>query len=365
MDVVTVTPEQEAANQVPDPPDGQGELLQTVEQPAAAPATTAAKDRWLAAFPRPGVWLGVDDSQKVVGDPTQFPEVCAKLNDLEPNPGFVAVKFGGDWGGMWGNPDLWGQLVGAYPPGNVVPYLFCTPEHVSSYRDMVGGLFQLGYPAVILDCEEQWAGFESSMRSMLQGLNLDQNLIGVTGYAWFGAFPDGGAAFGKCIRDLNIVYLPQAYLSELTVAQPGTFMADQLAATGIDQLPLSYVLDANSVPAATVLEQQSGLPASVWHLGTVDRVTWRTVFGAALTPAPVEAQPEPAPEAPAETTVTEPVQAPAPFNAAVANTNLGQALDYCDKLRTALVDVETDDEENLIKAIELCIHTARQATGGE
>ena len=146
-----------------------------------------ANRRWLEKIGHgAGVFYSVEDSQKIL-EGADYREFLPSLN---PAPAFHVVKFGGDWGGLWGTPERWGQL--AQEKDTIIPLIYCLPSQVAKYRDIVGGLFHDGYKAVFLDCEMSFANRAIDMSRLLASMNVADNLVVVTSYAWFQGWPDRG-----------------------------------------------------------------------------------------------------------------------------------------------------------------------------
>src|SRR5262245_38943134 len=144
---------------------------------------------------------------------------------------------------MWGNPDTWGQLSPKHTDIKVIPYLYLMPEHWRSYVDMVGGLLNDGYPAIILNAEMDWIGYETTLGALLSELNLGQNLVGVAGYAWFNGWPDDGKAFAGTVRSYDVVYLPEVYLSYFENPDFGLKVSYQYLSYLFPDTPLVGVYD--------------------------------------------------------------------------------------------------------------------------
>ncbi|MDE3077116.1 MAG: hypothetical protein KGJ86_17000 [Chloroflexota bacterium] len=354
----------------------------------------SAADRWQKVFGRNhGVFVDVTNSQRIVEHPDQAQEFFAETaNKLTPEPYPICVKFGGDWGGMWGDPERWAQL--RQTDWRVVPYLFCEPAYADRYPLLVGDLVGLGYPAVVLDVEEDWDGHGDKLAAMLDQLNLADNLIGVSGYAWFGAF-SAPLNFVGALHGKDLVYLPQAYLGQLTAAaDPLAYMQVQLGSEPFQGLPMAYTLDASSLVQryVTAAPIARALPWWAWHLTDVDPEMWSA---ACANDPPVEIdQDEPGVlETPAEEAAEgdSPAVAnlPAPGTPAAlseAATNLGQSLVWLQQLDTIATELKgtglmggviTADEffphiqqlgvqaGNLVADVTGAQHAARKLIGGE
>lgn len=286
-----------------------------------------------------GIFYNQDDSQAIVTTGEFTP---AEVAD------YYVIKFGGDWGGLWGNPELWGKLS---PKGGnktrIIPMVYCLPDHWSSYKDIVGGLLNLGYPAVILDVEMEWAGSESVYYQLLSQLNLDENLVPITGYAWFHGWPDGGKAFKKVTNTFNTVYMPQCYLSDWNnevqgIAQIERDMTDF-------HLYLAPLMDAECVGAVsnhlfkpTTFAHSPG--NALWCEETTSQDERQTY----LAMPPVADIP-----LPDERTVNQRV-----------NDSLGQGIEYVNQL-LQFREGMTQQQIDLVTGISDAIHNARKMNGGE
>lgn len=168
-----------------------------------------ASQRWNFG---PGVFVAQALSQQIVSSGDASP--LATLTSMSPKPSAAAVKFGGDWGGLWGSPATWGALSPKSktpPPLPIIPYLYPLPQHIDAYPAMIGGLFADGYPAVILDVEMDWEGHEKELGQLLDQLNLADNLIGLCGYAWYDGWQDQGRAMAEALKGKDLIYMPMAY----------------------------------------------------------------------------------------------------------------------------------------------------------
>ncbi|MHB1701117.1 MAG: hypothetical protein ACYCSN_13485 [Acidobacteriaceae bacterium] len=237
-----------------------------------------ANDRWNFGS---GVFVAQGLSQQIVTTGDGSP--LAALSKLSPKPSAAAVKFGGDWGGLWGTPQTWGQLSpksAAPPPVPIVPYLYLLPQHIDAYPAMIGGLFADGYPAVTLDVEMKWAGHEAELSQLLDQLNLADNLIGLCGYAWYEGWPDRGARMAVALEGKDIVYIPMAYAGvgwscPYTSATPMSYIKNEVGMVATEQ-PKAYIFDAEAVDAGWS-NQVSARPSWYWQESTLTAARWRLI----------------------------------------------------------------------------------------
>jgi hypothetical protein len=289
-----------------------------------------ALERWQNNVGNLGLFLNQFDSQNVV--------LTGELPDLSsynPLPDYVCIKFGGDWGGLWGNPENWGKLsphnVSEYP--RIIPYLYCVPEYANTYRDVVGGLIADGFPAVVLDMEMDFDRREGYARSIMQDMNCQDNLIAVTGFAWFNGWSDQGQAFSDIMKTFDIIYLPQVYLSDFHNPDSGLQIVAEYSRL-FSGLPMLPVYDR--VAFAKLQPLSDHRPCALWCYQ--QKTSWPSD----------------------QTTTVADVSTGADIN-----TALGQALVYCDELAEYLKPYKSANADNLIQAIQNCLHTARRLNNGE
>lgn len=259
-----------------------------------------AKQAWTDLFAGgAALWYNVTDSETLAEGRQDL--VAQSNQTLNPYPTLHVVKFGGDWGGMWGNDQVWTSIAQAHR--NVIPYLYCVPDWWPRYGALCGALFRAGFKGVILDCEEQWYGSENLLDQMLASIEPDHNLIGVTGYAWFDNYPGvqelTTLPYAQVVSKYNVVYFPQAYLVELNVgiADPIAHASGWLSAAGFDAERTSIILAAAdlSVPARVVWAKAGPIGASIWHNGNVTEAGWAALVGPPQAPGPEE-PPAPPPQ---------------------------------------------------------------------
>ncbi len=232
-----------------------------------------ANDRWNFGS---SVFVAQTLSQHIVTTGDASP--LAALAQLSPKPSAAAVKFGGDWGGLWGTPSTWGQLSpksAAPPPVPIVPYLYLLPQHIDAYPAMIGGLFADGYPAVILDVEMEWAGHELELADLLDQLNLADNLIGVCGYAWYEGWPDKGLAMAAALKGKDIVYMPMAYAGVgWATPTPVDTIARELARV-VPTQHRAYIFDGAALDEGWSRDLAAGSkPSWYWHMSTLTIPRW-------------------------------------------------------------------------------------------
>lgn len=255
-----------------------------------------------------GLWYGAADSQKIVeGDLSLLDQTDTTL---DPNPTVHIVKFGGDWGGMWGTEETRAAPFKHLANGEVVPYLYVVPDWWVRVPNLVGELFRMGYRAVLLDVEQEWFGQEHLLVNLLDVIDTDQNCVGVSGYA-FGFAGANPTAFAEAVTSHNVVYFPQAYLGEYT-DHPGydTALAAtqaQLESLGLDKR-MSVILDKPSLsdPDA-VAWLHTGIGGSVWHNEDVPPEGWAALTAAQnplVTPVPSTPEPTATVETTSEATPT-------------------------------------------------------------
>jgi hypothetical protein len=258
-----------------------------------------AKQAWTDLFGGgAALWYNVTDSETIAEGRQDL--VAQSNQTLNPHPALHVVKFGGDWGGMWGNDQVWTSIAQQYP--NVIPYLYCVPDWWPRYGALCGALFRAGFKGVILDCEEQWYGAEHLLDQMLLSIEPDHNVIGVTGYAWFDNYPGLSGPttvpYAQVVARYNVVYFPQAYLVELTAEKdPVGHASEWLAAAGFDAERTSIILaEADlATPARVKWAQGGSIGVGVWHNGDVTTAGWEALVGPPRPPGP-EAPPPPPPQ---------------------------------------------------------------------
>ena len=318
-----------------------------------------------------GVWYGVDESKSI--DENGYLSAPG-FTKFTPSPSLDFVKFGGDWGGLWGTSDDWRNLRAA-PGRTIVPYIYCLPEHADAYPPLIFQLRNIGFPLVVLDCEFEWAHNETLLERMLGQIDPEQNPTALTGIAWFGGYSSYDA-FGRTLAKFpSLLYMPQAYLSELTnlaagappdgiVKPPSTPLeyAQRWLALVLPNQPCAVMLDAQSVAARdpdVLAWWQGSVMPSIWYADTLDTATW-----AAL--------PHNVPDVTLSFSQSD---------ITAVNTNLGQSLAWCDQLidmirntnkhvvtvdsRTAVDDQWLVQQQSLVVSIESALHTARHLTEGE
>ena len=249
----------------------------------------SAFGRWQQLFGQAhGIFIDQSASQAIV--------TAGSLGMLtyptDPKPSFLATKFGGDWGGLWGAPPQWGDLspkAQTPPPVAIVPYLYLVPDTATPQNAtaMAGGLTNDGYPAIILDVEMEWIGHEPALRTIVQTLVGAGILVVISGFAWFVGWPDKGAAFGKALDDLDVLYSPQAYLGAgwdwRATGQPSFYQAC-IAELGrvVPSLTKIFTFDAAAIDAGAAQEDQGLAGNMYWYQTTLSQARWRLLH---LTPS--------------------------------------------------------------------------------
>ena len=285
-----------------------------------------------------GLFYNQFDSQTFVTSGEFTPDVTAD---------YYVIKYGGDWGGLWGNPDTWGKLS---PKGGnthrIVPMIYVKPEHWSKYRDIVGGLFAMGYPSVFLDVEDEWKGNESILYSLLTSLNVDDNAIAVIGYGWFNGWDNDGKAFKGVINALNVVYIPMVYMSDWANETEGIAqVTHDLSEITRVIVPAFDPEGIGSVDNKLFGNTFAFVPSALlWCRETVSMDEIQT-FLSTLTVADI-AQPD-------TRSTTEKV-----------NASLGQGIEYVNQL-LQFREGMTQQQIDLVTAISDTMHNARKTNGGE
>lgn len=304
-----------------------------------------------------GVWHGVEYSQAVVENPDAWEAL-----PLTPEPTLYYVKFGGDWGGLWGSPDTWRALRAK--DARIIPYFYCTPQNVDAYAGLDAQLKQIGYPLTVLDVEFEWQHYEMQLARMLDSLNTDQNPVAFCGLAWFAGYASWEALASTLANYPSVAYLAMAYLSELTnvakLPQPPGFeapassameYAQRWLATVVPNQPTGVILDSASLSDTDAISWwSSALAPSIWYADTLTSDAWDALIHVA----------------PPDTAYTFTQQTISDIN-----TNLGQALAWSDTLLTSIgaasaVDLHVQQEQQaLVTAIQTAMHTARKLALGE
>jgi len=303
---------------------------------------TRVQSIWQGGY---GVWIGVEESEAIVARGDYSALDLAML--LQPAPRAIFVKFGGDWGGLWGDEARYAAIRAAYP--NVIPYFYTLPQHANVYPVLAGALYRAGYPMVVADVEFEWSGSEHQLGVMLDQWNVDSNLMGLCGLAWFDGYPTW-QEFSGVVNGRNLLYMPMAYLATLTKLPKGqtpvSHTRDWLQRVVPDCYE-SIVLDAKSLGAdsATMEFFSGGVSGSIWYLNTLDSAQWEHSL-----------------DHPAEVT------ADVSFNAATLvqiNSNIGEVLSQIDSIST------TPDADGSVlfagqkAALLQALHDARHLTQGE
>lgn len=292
-----------------------------------------------------GVWIGVEESEAIVarGDYTALDLAM----ELQPAPRAIYVKFGGDWGGLWGTDSDYATIRATYPA--VIPYMYCLPLHAQAYPALAGSLYRAGYPMVVADVEFEWDGSENLLATMLDNWDLTSNLMGLCGLAWFDGYPNW-QAFSSAVNGRDLVYMPMAYLASLTKLPKGETPVSHTRAWLQRVVPDCYesiIIDARSLGADDATNEffTGGIGGSIWYLNDLDTGKWTSQLS----------HPDVTPD-----TVTLPSA-----EVIQINSNLGQIISWVDGMRTT-----TDADGNVLHvgmkaALMDALHQTRHLTQGE